>query len=139
VKLFSDKLYRCRVIFWGARVLFFLFKFIFLVQQFLGYEKLTSYLSTYTNIHSDTQAEPGNYPYRSYILTCGRRGNQPLDKPPCNISSRGGIRKNRCPRWDSNPEPSVIQHTAIKDGTNKPSPPTGRGFLCLSRKHILSC
>jgi hypothetical protein len=47
----------------------------------------------------------------------------PRQNPPV-ISPRGDIPKNRCPRWDSNPEPCAIQHKASQDGTTRPSPRT---------------
>jgi hypothetical protein len=58
-----------------------------------------------------------------YLLVAGGE-TSPWAKPSCDISPRGDIPKNRCPRWDSNPEPCAIKHRAGQDGTTKPSLPT---------------
>jgi hypothetical protein len=43
-----------------------------------------------------------------YQLVAGGE-TSPWAKPSCDISPRGDIPKNRCPRWDSNPEKRVTQ------------------------------
>jgi hypothetical protein len=83
--------------FGGIIIIFYLFKFIVLMQPF-GYERPTPHLILTDNIHSDTQAEPRKLSSLTLYIDLWQEGkpapgqNPPVISPPMVIFRRIGFR-----------------------------------------------